>query len=40
MKAVVYAGPNKVVVEDVPMPTLQHPDDAIIRVTVSAICGM
>lgn len=35
MKAVVYAGPNKVVVEDVPMPKLQHPDDAIVKVTTS-----
>lgn len=39
MKAVVYKGPFKVAVETVPDPKLQHPNDAIIRITSSCICG-
>ena len=39
MKAVVYEGPNNVNVKDVPMPKIEHPRDAIIRMTSSAICG-
>lgn len=33
MKAVNYQGPFKVKVEDVPLPTLEHPDDIIVQVT-------
>ncbi|KAH0256146.1 S-glutathione dehydrogenase, partial [Aureobasidium melanogenum] len=39
MKAVHYEGPFKVSVKDVPLPKLEHPDDAIIKVTTAAICG-
>ncbi|RXA17614.1 alcohol dehydrogenase [Methanosarcina sp. MSH10X1] len=39
MKAVVYKGPNKVAVEDVDDPEIEHPGDAIIRLTSSGICG-
>ncbi|THY52580.1 GroES-like protein [Aureobasidium pullulans] len=39
MKAVHYEGPFKVSVKDVPLPQLEHPDDAIIKVTTAAICG-
>lgn len=39
MKAVNYQGPFKVKVEEVPMPTIEHPDDVIVKVTTSAICG-
>jgi threonine dehydrogenase-like Zn-dependent dehydrogenase len=39
MKAAVYAGPERVTVEDVPEPRLEEPADALVRVTVSAICG-
>lgn len=39
MKAVHYEGPFKVSVKEVEMPKLQHPDDAIIKVTTAAICG-
>ena len=39
MKAVVYKEPFKVAVEEVPDPRLQHPNDVIVRVTSSAICG-
>ncbi|TFY78464.1 hypothetical protein EWM64_g5548 [Hericium alpestre] len=39
MRAVVYEGPFKIAVKDVPKPKMQHPDDMIIRVTTSCICG-
>ena len=39
MKAVVYAGPGAVRVEDVAEPSVQGPDDAIVRVSRTAICG-
>jgi len=39
MKAVHYEGPFKVSVKEIPKPKLEHPDDAIIKVTTSAICG-
>jgi threonine dehydrogenase-like Zn-dependent dehydrogenase len=34
-----YRGPFRVRVEDVPDPSIEHPNDAIIRVTRAAICG-
>jgi alcohol dehydrogenase len=39
MRAVVYAGPGAVHVEQVPDPTIQAPGDALVRVRLSAICG-
>ena len=39
MRAVVFVGPGKVAVADVPAPTLVEPTDALVRVTRSAICG-
>jgi len=39
MKAVHYEGPFKVSVKEVELPRIQHPDDAIIKVTTAAICG-
>lgn len=33
MKAVNYAGPHRVKVEEVEKPQLQHPDDIIVKVT-------
>ena len=39
MRAMVYRGPYKVRVEDKDMPTIEHPNDAIVRVTMAAICG-
>jgi glutathione-independent formaldehyde dehydrogenase len=39
MKAVVYKGPFEVAVEEVETPGLQHPNDVIVRVTSTAICG-
>src|SRR5437868_15197083 len=39
MKAMVYRGAYKVRVEDKDMPKIEHPNDAIVRVTLGAICG-
>ena len=39
MRAVVYKEPFRVAIEDVPNPTIQHPNDAIVRITSSCICG-
>ncbi len=39
MRAVVYKEPFSVAVEDVPDPSIQHPNDAIVRITSSCICG-
>jgi glutathione-independent formaldehyde dehydrogenase len=39
LKALVYRGPEKMVVEEVEDPRLQAPTDAIVKVTSAAICG-
>ncbi|MCJ1887129.1 glutathione-dependent formaldehyde dehydrogenase [Pseudomonas sp. LA21] len=39
MKAVVFHDVGDIRLEDVPEPTLKHPNDAIVRLTASAICG-
>ena len=39
MRAVVYNEPFSVVVETVPDPKIQHPNDVIVRMTSSCICG-
>lgn len=39
MKALVYNGPNKIALEDIPLPKIIEPDDAIVRITKSTICG-
>jgi S-(hydroxymethyl)glutathione dehydrogenase/alcohol dehydrogenase len=39
MKAVTYQGIKNVVVKEVPDPKIQKADDAIIRLTTTAICG-
>jgi len=39
MRAVVYKEPFVVAVEDVQKPKLSHPDDIIVRVTTTCICG-
>ncbi|MBI5114967.1 alcohol dehydrogenase catalytic domain-containing protein [Candidatus Poribacteria bacterium] len=39
MKAIVFQEINKVALADVPRPTMQSPDDAIIKVTLTSICG-
>jgi threonine dehydrogenase-like Zn-dependent dehydrogenase len=35
----VYRGPYKVRVEDKPDPVIEHPNDAVVRVELAAICG-
>jgi threonine dehydrogenase-like Zn-dependent dehydrogenase len=39
MRAMVYRGPYKVRVEEKDVPAVEHPNDAIVRVTLAAICG-
>ena len=39
MKAVVFHGVGDIRVDDVPEPKIQHPSDAIVKLTASAICG-
>jgi len=39
VKAIVYKEPFKVAVEEVENPRMQHPNDVIVRVTFTAICG-
>jgi threonine dehydrogenase-like Zn-dependent dehydrogenase len=39
MRAMVYRGPYKIRVEDKDIPAIEHPNDAIVRVTMGAICG-
>jgi glutathione-independent formaldehyde dehydrogenase len=39
MKAVVYKGPFKVAVDDVPRSKIQNPNDAIIKITTTTIWG-
>ena len=39
MKALVYHGPWDVQIDDKPLPTIQHREDAILRITSTAICG-
>nr|WP_205708795.1 zinc-dependent alcohol dehydrogenase [Kineococcus siccus] len=35
----VYRGPYRIRVEDKDLPRIEHPNDAIVRVTLAAICG-
>ena len=39
MKALVYHGPGRKAWEDRPRPAIQHPADAIVRITTTTICG-
>ncbi|KAK5012123.1 hypothetical protein LTR60_004549, partial [Cryomyces antarcticus] len=39
MKALHYEGPFKVSVKEVDAPSIEHPDDCIVKVTTAAICG-
>lgn len=39
MKAVCYKGPFSVEVQDVALPSIEHPDDIVVKVTTAAICG-
>ena len=39
MRAMTYRGPFRVRVDEKPMPRIEHPNDAIVKVTRAAICG-
>jgi S-(hydroxymethyl)glutathione dehydrogenase / alcohol dehydrogenase len=39
MKALVYHGPGDVQIDDKPRPNIQNPQDVILRVTSTALCG-
>jgi threonine dehydrogenase-like Zn-dependent dehydrogenase len=39
MRAMVYRGPYRIRVEKKDIPPIEHPNDAIVRVTCAAICG-
>lgn len=39
MKAIVYRGVGDIRLEEVPRPRIQGPEDAVVRVTTSSICG-
>ncbi len=39
MKAVVWQGPGKIDLQEVPDPRIEQPSDAVVRLTMSAICG-
>ncbi len=39
MRAMVYRGPYRIRVEEKDVPPIEHPNDAIVRVTRAAICG-
>ncbi|KAK4171930.1 putative S-glutathione dehydrogenase [Triangularia setosa] len=39
MKAVVFQGPQKVAVEERPVPKIKHPLDVLVKVTATALCG-
>ncbi|MEW6055479.1 MAG: zinc-dependent alcohol dehydrogenase [Bdellovibrionota bacterium] len=39
MRAMTYRGPYRVRLENKPTPEIEHPNDAIVRVTRAAICG-
>ena len=39
MRAVVFHAVGDIRVEDVPDPQIEHPEDAVVRLTASAICG-
>jgi alcohol dehydrogenase len=39
MQALVYGGPGKIELKEVPVPTIQKPTDAIIKIVKTTICG-
>jgi alcohol dehydrogenase len=39
MKALIYQGPGKKALEDRPMPEIQAPTDAVVKITKTTICG-
>lgn len=39
MQAVVFHGPYKVAVEQRPIPKVQNPEDIVVKVRYTALCG-
>ena len=39
MRAVIFRGPYKIAVEERPVPTIQDPQDIIVKVDYTALCG-
>ncbi len=39
MKALVYGGPRRVSIDDIPDPRIERPTDALVRITSTNICG-
>ena len=39
MRAMTYRGPYKLRVEEKDRPRIEHPNDAIVKVQLAAICG-
>ena len=39
MKAVIFKGPHRVVLEDRPVPQIKDDTDIIVKVIYSALCG-
>ena len=39
MKALVYQGPGKKPLEERPIPNIEAPTDAVVRITKTTICG-
>lgn len=39
MKAVIFKGPHKVIIEDRPVPKIKEPGDIILKVEYTALCG-
>jgi threonine dehydrogenase-like Zn-dependent dehydrogenase len=39
MKVTIFQGPRKISVQEVPDPVIQNPDEAIVKVSFSCICG-
>jgi S-(hydroxymethyl)glutathione dehydrogenase/alcohol dehydrogenase len=39
MRVMTYRGPYRIRLDHKPIPEIEHPNDAIVRVTRAAICG-
>jgi len=39
MRAIVFDGPNRIALREVPAPEILHPADALVRVALAGICG-
>ena len=39
MKALVYGGPGKIELKEIPRPTIEKPTDALVKILKTTICG-